>query len=57
MGVPYVCEGTIVKTINGCSGRVITVNPERKIAIIRDGQVSFLEEIKSLKVISYREVQ
>lgn len=57
MGIPYICEGTIVKTKTGRHGKVVVIDTKRKIAIIRDGKISFPEATKTLKVVSYREVE
>lgn len=32
--MPYVCEGTIVKTLNGRDGKVVGVDRKNKIAVI-----------------------
>lgn len=55
--MPYVCEGTIVKTLNGRDGKIVGVDRKNKIAVIYNGKTSFTEKLESIRVISYREVK
>ena len=55
--MPYVCEGTIVKTLNGRDGKVIGVDRKNKIAVIYSGKTSFTEKLENVRVVSYKEVK
>ena len=55
--MPYVCEGTIVKTLNGRDGKIVGVDRKNKIAVIYNGITSFTEKLENIRVISYKEVK
>lgn len=55
--MPYVCEGTTVKTLTGRNGRIIGVDRKNKIAVIYNGTTSYTEKLKNIKVISYKGVE
>lgn len=55
--MPYVCKGTIVKTLNGRDGKVIGVDRKNKIAVIYSGKTSFTEKLENVRVVSYKEVK
>ena len=54
--MPYICEGTIVKTDSGNTGRVIGVDRVNKIAVVYNGKSSFTVPTIKIKVVSYKEV-
>lgn len=54
--MPYVCEGTIVKTLSGRDGKVVGVDRKHKIAVIYNGRTSYTEKLENIRVISYKEV-
>lgn len=51
--MPYVCEGTIVKTLNGREGKVVGV----RIAVIYNGKTFYTEKLENIRVVSYKEVE
>lgn len=55
--MPYICEGTIVKTLNGRDGKVVGVDRKNKIAVIYNGKTSFTEKLENVRVVSYKEVK
>lgn len=55
--MPYVCEGTIVKTLNGREGRVVGVDRKNRIAVIYNGKTSYTEKLENIRVVSYKEVE
>lgn len=55
--MPYVCEGTIVKSLVGREGKVIGVDRKNKIAVIHTGTTSYTEKLENLRVVSYKEVK
>ena len=55
--MPYVCEGTIVKTLNGRDGKIVGVDRKNKIAVIYNGKTSFTVKLENIRVISYKEVK
>lgn len=57
MKMPYICEGTIVKSTYFNEGKVIGVDRKNKIAVIRCGMSFLTEKFENLKVVSYKEVK
>lgn len=55
--MPYVCEGTIVKTLSGRDGKIIGIDRKNKVAVIYNGRTSYTEKLENIRVISYKEVQ
>ena len=55
--MPYVCEGTIVKTLSGRDGKIVGVDRENRIAVIYNGRTSYTEKLEKIRDISYKEVQ
>lgn len=55
--MPYICEGTIVKTNTGRDGKVVHVDRKNKVATIYSGTTWFAEMLENLKVVSYKEVE
>lgn len=55
--IPYVCEGTIIKTLSGRDGKIVGVDRKNKIAVIYNGKTSFTEKLENIRVISYKEVK
>lgn len=55
--MPYVCEGTIIKTLSGRDGKIVGVDRKNKIAVIYNGKTSFTEKLENIRVISYKEVR
>lgn len=44
--MPYVCEGTIVKTLNGREGKVVGVDRKNRIAVIYNGKLPIPRNLK-----------
>jgi hypothetical protein len=57
MMMPYVCEGTYIKTASGREGKVIGVDRKNKVALIHQGKTSYTEKLTNLSVVSYKEVE
>lgn len=55
--MPYVCEGTIVKTISGRDGKIVGVDRKNKIVTVYNGTTSYTEKLENIRVISYKEVK
>lgn len=53
---PFICVNTIVQTPNK-SGLVISVDREKKIAVVRSKDGFFTEKFENLSVVSYKEVK
>lgn len=51
--MPYVCEGTLVKTNTNREGEVISVDRVNKIVIVTTGTGVFSENLNDITVISY----
>jgi hypothetical protein len=54
---PYICEGTIVRTMRGREGKVVNINREIEVATIRCDSTYIFEKTNGLKVVSYGEVK
>ena len=52
----YICVGAIVKNRFRQIGRVIEVNQNHKLALVRIGNFTSVEKTTDLEVLSYREV-
>lgn len=57
MATPYVCNGTLVKTLTGREGEIICVDRKNKIAYLRVGMAVRSEKLDHLRVISYKGVK
>ena len=55
--MPYICEGTIVKTLSGREGKIIGVDRKNKLATLYNGFTSCTERLENIEVVSYREVK
>ena len=55
--IHFVCEGTIVKTLNGREGKVVGVDRKNRIAVIYNGKTSYTEKLENIRVVSYKEVE
>lgn len=54
--MPYVCEGTVIKTNNNREGYVIGVDRVHKTVVIYTGKTSFTEKLENVHVVSYKGV-
>ncbi len=55
--MPYVCEGTMVRTNHNREGFVIGIDQENKIVLVRAGSTSFTEKLENISVVSYRGIE
>lgn len=55
--MPYVCEGTMIRTNRNREGMVIGVDRENKIVLVRAGSTSFTERLENVSVVSYKGVE
>lgn len=55
--MPYVCEGTMIRTHRDREGIVVGIDRENKTVVVRAGSAFFTEHLGNVKVVSYEEVE
>ncbi len=55
--MPYVCEGTMVRTNYNREGFVVGIDRKNKIVLVRNGDTSFTEKLENVSVVSYRGIE
>jgi hypothetical protein len=55
--LPYICDGTIVKTANGREGRVIGIDRQNNLVTIHSKTGYYTEKIHDIEVVSYKGVE
>lgn len=54
--MPYVCEGTIIRTNNNREGSIVAVDRTKKIIVAYTGKTFFTEKLENVIVVSYKGV-
>lgn len=54
--MPYVCEGTTIRTAANREGHVISVDRTNKVVVVRNKNGFFTEKLGNITVISYNGV-